>query len=340
VLSSGMVTGVGLNAAASCAAIRVGINLFDDTRFIDDGGEWIVGSSVPLEQPWRGRRKLIEMVSRAINECLDPLGDTGREEIPLLLCVAEETRPGRIQGLDETFLDEIQARVSKKRFREHATIVANGRVGGIVAIHHARDVIHHRGWSHCIVAGVDSFLVAGTLGAYQERYRLQTSQNSNGFIPGEAATAVLLGAASDDAGPQLQCLGLGFGEEKATVDSEEPLRADGMVAAFRAALADAQLDLGDLDFRIADVSGEQYGFKEAALALTRVLRKRKEEFDIWHPADCVGEVGAAMVPCVLGVALAASRKNYLIGKRAICHFANDDTQRAAMVIAYQNGETN
>lgn len=339
-LSSGMVTGVGLNAAASCAAIRVGINLFDDTRFIDDGGEWIVGSSVPLEQPWRGRRKQVEMVSRAINECLEPLDDRSRKEIPLLLCVAEETRPGRIQDLDETFLDEIQERVSKKRFRENVEVIANGRVGGVVALHYARDVLYQKGWSHCILAGVDSFLVAGTLTAYQEQYRLQTSQNSNGFIPGEAATAVLLGPASDDAGPQLQCLGLGFGEEQATVDSGEPLRADGMVAAFRAALTDSKLDLGDLDFRIADVSGDQYGFKEAALALTRVLRKRKEEFDIWHPADCVGQIGAAMVPCVLGVALAASQKNYLIGKRAICHFANDDTQRAAMVIEYQNGEAN
>jgi 3-oxoacyl-[acyl-carrier-protein] synthase-1 len=71
-------------------------------------------------------------------------------------------------------------------------------------------------------------------------------------------------------------MGLGEGLEKATVDAEDvPLRADGMVQAIRSALTEAHCGLGDLDFRIADVSGEQYGFKEAALALTRILRQRK-----------------------------------------------------------------
>ena len=46
----GMVTGVGLNAPASCAAIRAAIDNFQETRFMDDGGEWIMGCSVPLEK--------------------------------------------------------------------------------------------------------------------------------------------------------------------------------------------------------------------------------------------------------------------------------------------------
>jgi len=88
----------------------------------------------------------------------------------------------------------------------------------------------------------------------------------------------------------LICRGLGFGVEQATEDSEQPLRADGLVKAIRDALADAECMLGDLDFRTTDSSGSQYRFKEASLALSRVLRTRKEEFDLWHPADCVGEV--------------------------------------------------
>jgi 3-oxoacyl-[acyl-carrier-protein] synthase-1 len=74
--------------------------------------------------------------------------------------------------------------------------------------------------------------------------------------------------------------GIGFGEEKAHIESEEPLRAEGMVAAIKGALAAAEMNMGDLDFRITDANGEQYAFKEASLALSRILRKRKEEFDI------------------------------------------------------------
>jgi 3-oxoacyl-[acyl-carrier-protein] synthase-1 len=68
VLASGMVTGVGLNAPSSCAAIRCAINNFAETRFMDKGGEWIIGSQVPLEQPWRGLAKLVRMVVPAIRE--------------------------------------------------------------------------------------------------------------------------------------------------------------------------------------------------------------------------------------------------------------------------------
>ena len=90
----------------------------------------------------------------------------------------------------------------------------------------------------------------------------------------------------------------------------------------------------DLDFRITDNSGEQYYFKESALALSRNLRQRKTAFDIWHPADCIGEVGAAIGPCVLGIALAAARKGYAPGPGVLCHFANDDGERAALMLRY------
>ena len=65
-----------------------------------------------------------------------------------------------------------------------------------------------------------------------------------------------------------------------------------------------------VDLRIADLSGEQYYFKEATLAVARTLRQRKEEFDIWHPAECVGEVGAVAGICVIALADAACRKAY------------------------------
>jgi hypothetical protein len=74
------------------------------------------------------------------------------------------------------------------------------------------------------------------------------------------------------------------------------------------------------------------GFKESAPAVTRTLRKRKEEFDIWHTAECVGEIGAATAPVALGVALAAARKNYATGRGLLCHFGDDDGQRTALFL--------
>ncbi len=331
ILSSGMVTGLGLNSQATCAAIRCGINTAEETRFIDDGGEWIMGVHVPLAQPWRGRAKLVQMVAPAIQECLAPFPELPTEQIPLLLCVAEVDRPGRLKGLDETLLTEIQVEMGKP-FHPASSFISKGKIGGIVALQQANQLINDKQCLACLIAGVDTLLIAETLKTYEAQNRLLTSKNSDGFIPGEAGTAVLVARGGETPESTVHCLGLGFGYEAAHVNAEEPLRADGLVAAIRAALSNAKLDMGHTDYRITDLSGEQYYFKEAALALARVLRTRKEEYDIWHPADCIGEVGSAMGPAMLGVVLSAARKGYDPGKIALGHMGNADGSRATMIL--------
>ncbi len=335
-LASGMVTGVGLSAPASCAAIRCAINNFTETRFMDKGGEWIIGSQVPLEQPWRGLPKLLHLVVPAIRECLAHAGNVAPGQIPLLLCVAEEERPGRLQGLDDQLFQDVQTELGV-RFHPRSGVIARGRVAGALALADARRLIYEERVPLCLIAGVDSFLVAATLAGFEEKNRLLTSQNSNGFIPGEAGAAVLVGPPGQTKENEFLCLGIGTGEEKATVDSEEPLRGDGLVQAFKSAFAEAGGTLADVDFRITDSNGEQYWFKEAALAVTRTLRVIKQGFEIWHPADCIGEVGAAIAPCALGVALAAARKHYAPGRGPLCHFGGDHGERLALVLSGSNG---
>jgi 3-oxoacyl-[acyl-carrier-protein] synthase-1 len=329
IIASGMVTAVGLDAPSSCAAIRCAIDNFSETRFIDKGGEWIIGSQVPLEQPWRGLSKLVHMVTPAIRECLASAGSMRPEQIPLLLCVAEESRPGRLQGLDDELLTSLLAELGA-RFHRRSCVIPRGRVAGGLAMIEARELIYNEGVPLCIIAGADTYLIGSTLAAYEDKNRLLTSKNSNGFIPGEAGAAVLVGPSSAN---ELLCFGIGTGNEPATIDSDEPLQANGMVQAFRSAFAEAGMSMANVDYRITDSNGEQYWFKEAALAVTRMLRIHKPLFDIWHPADCIGEVGAAIGPCALGIALAASRKRYAAGKGPLCHFSGENGDRVAMVLA-------
>ena len=114
-----------------------------------------------------------------------------------------------------------------------------------------------------MIAGTDSLLVGATLAEFQQREYLLTSNNSDGFIPAEAGAALVIEAVSKQAEAQLICSGLGFGTETAHVDSEEPLRASGLTTAIKAAVKEAQTKMFDIDFRITDISGKQYYFKEA-----------------------------------------------------------------------------
>lgn len=336
ITGTGMVTGVGLNAPASCAAIRCAIDNFQETRFMDKGGEWIMGCEVPLKQPWRGKTKLIKMAAAAINECLADNKKIVPKSTPLLLCLSEHERKGRVINDDNQFFIDLQKELGME-FHQKSRIIAQGHIAVAAALKHARQLFQELNVKHILIAATDSLLVGLTLRYYEENERLLTNNNSNGFIPGEAGAALVLEPIYAGQEKQLLCRGLGFGVENAHVVSGKPLRADGLTAAIKESLVNAGCEMGDLDFRITDISGEQYYFKEASLVLLRLLRKRKEEFDIWHPADCVGEVGAVVGVVMIAVLKAACEKDYSKGSHILAHLGNDDGKRSSMIFSWQNG---
>jgi len=272
------------------------------------------------------------MACEAIEECGAALPPGYPEDTALALCVAEEARPGRPARLDSRFLVNVGARVATAaRLGPHRRLFANGSVGGVEALQWAEQVLSEGAASYCVLAGVDTYLEGPTLEAYNAARRLMTPDNGDGFIPGEASAALLLSHAST-ASSKMECVGVGWGREHATQDSGEPLRGDGLAQAYRAAFKAAGFGFPDVDYRLADVAGDQYAFKEAALALLRTMRVRKEAFYLWHAADCVGRVGAASVPLALGIALAAARREYAPGPGVLCHFTDDGGVRAAVIL--------
>ena len=63
---------------------------------MDNAGEWMIGLLAPLEQRCRGRGKLVQMVAAGHPvELLDAIENVPYENVPLLLCVAENDRAGQ-----------------------------------------------------------------------------------------------------------------------------------------------------------------------------------------------------------------------------------------------------
>jgi 3-oxoacyl-[acyl-carrier-protein] synthase I len=194
---TGLVTSVGLSAPSACAAIRAKLTNPSETRFIDSSGEWIMAHEVPLEQPWRGLTKLTRMAAMAIEECLEDFPPESWQEIPLLLCVAENDRPGRLAGLDDQLFLDIEQLLGQN-FSPDSFIIAHGRASMAVALVAADKLLQQRKCKHVVVAAADSLLTWPTLSAYEKADRLLTERNSNGFMPGEAGGAVLLGLPSNN----------------------------------------------------------------------------------------------------------------------------------------------
>lgn len=338
ITATGMVTAVGFNAPASCAAMRAGISGVKQANLWDaESGEYLTAAKVPLPQWWEGYGKHAELVAPAIHECLAAAAPRRLDEIPLLLVVAPSSRHCRIPELDTELLGDIAYKL-EARLHPDSRIIPQGPVGGVVALQEASRLLSTRRARCCIIAGVDSFLQQKVIEAYLEKRRVLTPLNSNGFIPGEAGTAILVVPAGSSPNDELQILGASITKEHATITAEEPLRAEGLTQAIGEAMEAAQVTLRDVAYRITDLNGEHYKFKEATVASMRFERKtekpRERLFDIWHPIEYIGEIGAAITPCLISIALSASQKGYALGDTALLHVGNDDGERAALVTRF------
>ncbi|WFP75852.1 3-oxoacyl-ACP synthase [Mesorhizobium sp. WSM4906] len=333
IASIGMVTAVGLDAPSACAAMRARLDGFQETRFVGSGGGWLVGAPVPLPRNWIGEKRMAHLAAGAICEAFASVPQA-RGKTALILCLAEQDRPGRpVQ--DNSVLLRLIAEIVEVEPHTRSRIVAHGRPSAHVALEYARKLIGAGEVPYVMIAGVDSYLTLPAIAHYLNQRRLLTPDNPNGFVPGEAAAAVLC-TQSKRGGFRL--FGLGLSREAASIYNAEdlPLRGDGMTAAYSAAFGETGIEMNRLGYRIADLIGEQYWFKQSALASLRLLRGRHDFQDIWSPGESLGNVGAAVGPLMIGMAWTAAQKGYAAGNPVLVEASNDAGACGAAVLAVRD----
>ena len=330
IISCGMVTAVGLTAASSTAAMRAGIDGFQETQFMAPGGDWLIGAPVPLPRDWVGEKRLAHLAAGAVVDALDGQ-PAARADLQIILCLAEEDRPGRPVRNVERFGQRVLEFAGLPRtIKLH--VVAHGRPSGVVALERVRRMFARGEAEHAVIVGADSLLSGPTIAHYLRAQRLLTADAANGFIAGEAAAAVLCKAGRPE---HFGLTGLGLTREEAYLYNPEdkPLRADAMTQAYRDAMEQAGFtDFGYVDFRICDATGESYFFKQSALAMQRTMRVHRDPQDIWTPTDCVGNVGAAIVPLMVGWGLTAFERGYAVGDVVLVEATGDTGACGAAVL--------
>src|SRR5262245_18450980 len=174
----GMVTAVGFNAPASCAAMRAGIRNVNETNLWDeDSGTYLAAGKIPLPHGWVGEGKLAALVAPAIFECFEAAKPVRAEGIPVLLGVAPDTRPCRYAELDTQILNEIEHRLG---FALHhaSRVIPRDHVSSVVALHEADCLIASKTAPSAIIAGVDSLLKHDLKDYYLSKRRLLTPKHS------------------------------------------------------------------------------------------------------------------------------------------------------------------
>jgi 3-oxoacyl-[acyl-carrier-protein] synthase-1 len=316
--ATGLVCSVGLSAQSACAAIRARVAGFEETRFLNADQQFTIAAPVAgMKAIGVYAERLRTMICQSITDCLQSQPELDTEKVPLLLALPEAGRPGADIGSIPGLLFAVSESLGIRFHPSLSMGVTDGHTAGFVALRAARQLLTTAQASAVLVCGADSYLNRESLAWLGETSRLKTLSNSDGVIPGEAAAAVLL---QREPGPYsaASILGLGFSVETASVLTEDPLLGIGLTNAARAALAETEFQAESVDFRIADVTGESYGFKEQALMVSRLLKSSKEKFPLWDCASCIGDVGAAVGMTQLIVAHAGFQKGYAPGGTALC----------------------
>lgn len=338
VLGVGARTPVGLTAAAACAAIRAGISAFAESKHFQNGlvPEPVIGAEVPGIPSESDFDRLVAMAIPALQECIASFPVEPADTALFLAC----REPHRTDDEFDERLPQLLAEVQKGAgvtFRPESAVLPNGHAGVVLGLRKASELLASGKARACIVGGVDSYLNGLDVIRLRETWRLAGPDVPQGVFPGEAAAFLGVTNRKPGSGPAPlgRITGLGVAEEpkESTVLSDGHATGRGLIQAIEAAVKDAGLPEGRVGFRMSDLNGENYRGMETMFAGTRFYRTRREGFQIWHPADCVGDVGAASGALLAIVALAGFSKGYAPERLAVGETSSEGGLRGAFLLA-------
>ncbi len=333
VADSGICCAVGYHAQAASCALRAGMDHFQESNFITSDGSPIRVARLDEDETW-GPARLALWARYAIEECLEFVPAAQRAQIPTVLITAVPDHP---RTPEQAAFETAQAaqEALETRFAPHSRLFQGGRADLAQGLIYASGLLTSKQATRVLVVGLDSLLNAATITNFLHQERLLVAGNSDGFIPGEGAAAVLLELAENTRAPGLYILGIGQGMEPGRPDGSVPSRARGLSHAIRQAMQHANCDTTALSFRVSDQNGESFFAREAANALTRVSTPGGNLPSVLTTADCTGEIGAATGPLMLAWLHHLLPHHDAPGECGLLHLANDTGERTAVIVRQQ-----
>lgn len=334
----GMITAIGANTAMTAAALRAGVSGYRVSRFFTQGTRQpITMAQIPseiLESPdfdfdEGGYENLVVIMALlALREAL--AGHAIKRPIPLLLTVPEPNVPAiDAKGLIAALCQHKDLPLAANSVR----YLASGRAGGIEGLTLAQHLLTQQKAEFVLIGGSDSHATRARLRQLEQDGRLLTPVNRDGFAPGEGAGFVLL--TTDPARAQARD---GYtvvlrqpasGEEAGHLHSAEPYRAEGLARVFKHVL---QGYAGDrIETVYASLTGEHYFAKEYGVAFVRNSMHFHDQVELQHPADCLGDLGAATGAVLVGLAAEDLWKRRGVGA-SLVYSASDGPLRAAVLV--------
>ena len=327
------ISSVGFDARSTAAAIRAGISaLRTSDDYFDSNGEPITYSELPIIEDVTDDQDLVDRIGRAAAHGLDQLladgcPDTTYSRVHLIAAVAPLDRIDvRYEGEQQELLSTLSDQARKvARTEVVSEAVCDGHAAALSALQVAQKTISEDANEACIIVAFDSLLDERILDGFELDYRLLSASpgRNQAFAPSEAVALFMVEswqAAVRRSRRPLACVSAAAtAREPNPFVSGRASRAEGLSRSVAEALEQARCSAQELDAVLADLNGEFHRSREWALTEIRCLGSGDRE--LWHPADCMGDTGAASAGLLVN--LAAMWISDGLIRRCLC-VASDD----------------
>lgn len=342
----GMMTAVGHRSRQAFTSLRAGI-----ARFVEFPGyepvvrdpavhfpEPLIAAPVSgITDRMAGTERLLALGVPALREALADARLSPSNLASTALLVAGSQRPNGIADSRAATIvtPRLALRVSANPFASQQ-FFANGSAGFLLALQQAIKLLREEKAVHCAVGGVDSWLDIETLQWLDDCRRLKSNGNPDGFIPGEAAAFLVVELKAEAErrmkAPYGECDIVAVGHEKNAAAEEGVCTGEALSECLSGVLADLKNRGIRPAFVFCDMNGESFRAKEWGYALARLPSLGEAGPRIMHPADCIGDVGAAMGCLLTGMAALEDSPPDASPKACLVWCSSDGGERGATAI--------
>ncbi len=341
VVDVSMLTPVGFDLMSTVTALRAGINVYKSSSFLGKNLWPIKTASIPTDAlpPLNSSLRKAGLTSRQkriLRIATTPLQSIFKKvspelKVPLFLA-APEKLPGRHHPVNDKMLKMLAIQSGCPLDLENSYVIPAGRAAGFYALESAMLMLETGLHPYVLVGGVDSFWDLHWLSTHSAQERLLTERSQDAFAPGEAAVFILLQSPTQAAN-RVCIFPPGIGLEPGHRYSEEPYLGAGLDAAVKEAFVNYQG--APIEAVFSSMNGENICAKEWGVSVIRSKSRFADSLSIIHPADSLGDVGAAMAPLLMGYAATSLILNQIKGP-CLLWASSEFADRGAACIALEN----
>jgi 3-oxoacyl-[acyl-carrier-protein] synthase-1 len=295
----GTVTSLGRTTEETATAYEQGRRCFQETPVVGlDGQRLIASLAMPFTPAFTGLTRAMALARPALAECLGQVRDMARRRTALLLCLPF-VPPEEVHAAGSELLASIASSLATTHRISVSALLPfeMGHAACFVALRRAAEFLAGDVADQCVVGGVQSIGEQAILERLDLQDQVRSARVPDGPVPGEAAAFLCLRRAEDEPGvPLVQ--GFSYAHERAPGSTPGP----GMIGTIAGAFAMWSGDPNAVAFLAADLGGTDEHARSAALADLRIAWPGRELPALLHPADQLGDIGAASAPLLLGLA--------------------------------------